>query len=46
MTTANQWSQSDSFTTLHPGLFAGGGGVGATVQFDYWRFTDNEVFAD
>jgi hypothetical protein len=34
-----------AFTTLHPGLFAGGGPRGTAVLFDYFRFIDNEVFA-
>jgi hypothetical protein len=38
---------SDAFTTLHPGLFAGGGdAIGHTVRFEYFRFTDNEVFPE
>ena len=39
-------SPSDAFTTLHPGLFAGGGvGGGQTeVMFDYFRWVDNEVW--
>lgn len=45
-TTANSWTQADSFTTLHPGLFAGGSTSGNAARFDYWRFTDHEVFAD
>ena len=40
---------TDAFTTLHPGLFAGGGatqsGKDSSVMFDYFRYTDNEVFA-
>ena len=45
--TANLWKQADSFTTMHPGLFAGGGGTGTAnaARFDYWRYTDHEVFA-
>ena len=45
--TANLWKQADSFTTLHPGLFAGGGALGGAnaVNFAYWRYTDHEVFA-
>lgn len=35
----------DAFTTLHPGLFAGGGSGGEhRVFFDYFWYTDNEVF--
>ena len=39
---------ADAFTTLHPGLFAGGGGgsggAADAVLFDYFNFTDHEVF--
>ena len=35
-----------AFTTLHPGLFAGGGRREHYVEFDYFRFTDHEVFAE
>jgi beta-xylosidase len=36
---------SDAFTTLHPGLFAGGGtGRPHSVLFDYFRFQDNEEY--
>ena len=48
VSTANQWRSADSFTTMHPGLFAGGGQPGeqgSAVEFDYFRFTDNERFA-
>lgn len=38
-------SPTDAFTTLHPGLFAGGGdGRAHSVLFDYFRFDDNEDF--
>ena len=36
---------TDAFTTLFPGLFAGGGQKHAhSVLFDYFRFYDNEEF--
>ena len=39
-------STADSFTTFHPGLWAGGGShAGNAARFEYWRFTDNEIFA-
>jgi hypothetical protein len=39
---------TDAFTTLHPGLFAGGSMLGGnhSVIFDYFRYTDHEVFAE
>ena len=43
-------SPSDAFTTLHPGLFAGGGdnersaAAEHSLLFDYFRFTDNEAW--
>lgn len=40
---------SDAFTTLHPGLWAGGGEGGGNgehvVLFDYFRYTDHERWA-
>ena len=48
LTTANAWEQVDQFTTMHPGLFAGGGRLQDAqnrAEFDYWRHTDNERFA-
>ena len=46
LSTANEYRQVDSFTTMHPGLFAGGGNTaGNAARFEYWRYTDNEVFA-
>ena len=45
--TANMFKQADSFTTFHPGLFAGGGShAGNAARFEFWRYTDNEVFAE
>lgn len=37
---------TDAFTTLHPGLFSGGAeqALNHTASFDYFRFTDNEVW--
>ena len=38
---------TDAFTTLHPGLFAGGGGGAGgahSVLFDEFVYTDNEVW--
>ena len=36
---------TDAFTTLYPGLFAGGGrGRAHSVLFDYFKFYDNEEF--
>lgn len=44
--TANLWRQADAFTTMHPGLFAGGGtSMTNAAHFAYWRYTDHEVFA-
>ena len=48
LTTADAWKQVDQFTTMHPGLFAGGGSAVDAhnrAEFDYWRFVDNENFA-
>ena len=46
ITTANQWREVDQFTTLHPGIFAGGALDAANVaEFEYFRYTDNERVA-
>ena len=37
------WQYPLSFTTMHPGIFAGGL-VGAALEVDYWNYTDNEVW--
>ena len=45
----NTWRYPLSFTTFHPGLFAGGVSTTSTatsVQFDYWNYTDNEVWPE
>ena len=46
LTTANEWYYADSFTTQHPGLFAGGGGANDVAEFNYFDYTDNERFAE
>lgn len=43
ISTANEFGQSNPFSTQHPGLFAGGGSHAKNLaEFDYWRYTDHE----
>jgi len=39
------WANDLQFTTAHPGLFAGNSTSESAVEFDYFRYIDNEVSA-
>lgn len=54
----NSWQYPLSFTTMHPGIFAGGAAAptgvdarsgvssSAGILVDYWNYTDNEVWPE